>query len=214
MCTSLIIWYVVDGKTGGIIPVLWFFIFIEMYFFLKYPRFLVIALLSMVTQVLIIGYELEVRKLGIPVSLVETFLHLCVDENASLQRVADNCTIRSIYWRHTDWHVFQAACWLPSSGHSSHTLLRLDHSSEKILGYHSTCLRISILAYTRLWGCASGTSRVTWNPRPVRGERWKRLGTRCLLKSFRCWLACGNTLRSPHGSPPSAANFLKSSMIP
>ena len=68
MCTSLVIWYIVDGKTGGIIPMLWFFIFIEMYFFLKYPRFLVIALLSMVTQVLIIGYELEVRKIGIQVS--------------------------------------------------------------------------------------------------------------------------------------------------
>ena len=76
MCTSLIIWYIVDGKTGGIIPMLWFFIFIEMYFFLKYPRFLVIALLSMVTQVLIIGYELEVRKLGIPVSPVGTFPRL------------------------------------------------------------------------------------------------------------------------------------------
>ncbi len=68
MCTSLVIWYIVDGKTGGIIPMLWFFIFIEMYFFLKYPRFLVIALLSMVTQVLIIGYELEVRKIGVQVS--------------------------------------------------------------------------------------------------------------------------------------------------
>ena len=67
MCTSLAIWYIVDGRTAGIIPMLCFFIFIEMYFFIKYPRFLVIALLSMVTQVMIIGYELEVRKIGVQV---------------------------------------------------------------------------------------------------------------------------------------------------
>ncbi|KAL9612496.1 MAG: hypothetical protein Q9167_002927 [Letrouitia subvulpina] len=63
-CTSFIIWYIVDGKTGGVIPVIWFFIFIEFYFLLRFPRFTVVALLSMVTQILIVGYELEVRKLG------------------------------------------------------------------------------------------------------------------------------------------------------
>lgn len=65
MCTSLVIWYIVDGKTGGVIVFLWFFIFVEIYFILKFPRFIVIVILSMVTQILIIGYELEVRKIGV-----------------------------------------------------------------------------------------------------------------------------------------------------
>ena len=62
---SFIIWYVVDQKTPGIIVFLWLFIFIEMYGFLKYPRFIPIWLICIVTQVLIIGYELEVRQLGV-----------------------------------------------------------------------------------------------------------------------------------------------------
>jgi len=39
-----------------------------MYFFLKYPRFIAVWLVSIVTEVLIIGYELQVRKIGIAAS--------------------------------------------------------------------------------------------------------------------------------------------------
>ena len=65
MIFSIIIWYIVDQKTAGVIVMLWFFIFLEMYFFLKFPRFIPIWLVCIVTQVLIIGYELQVRKIGI-----------------------------------------------------------------------------------------------------------------------------------------------------
>jgi hypothetical protein len=65
MVASFIIWYIVDGKTPGIIVMLWFFIFCEMYLFLKFPRFVSIWLVAIVTQVLILGYELQVRKIGI-----------------------------------------------------------------------------------------------------------------------------------------------------
>ncbi|KAG9248946.1 hypothetical protein BJ878DRAFT_411671 [Calycina marina] len=68
MITSLVIWYIVDERTPGIIVMLWLFIFLEMYFFLKYPRFLPVWLVAMVTQVLIIGYELQVQKIGIAAS--------------------------------------------------------------------------------------------------------------------------------------------------
>ncbi len=65
----------IDSKHRGIIPVMWFIIFLgktlaatllhyqlivlEYYFILKYPRFIVVALLSIVTHVLIIGCVLE-----------------------------------------------------------------------------------------------------------------------------------------------------------
>ena len=57
-------WYIVDGKTAGVIVLLFVFTFIEFYFVLKYPKFIIVALLSMVTQVLIVGYELQVLKVG------------------------------------------------------------------------------------------------------------------------------------------------------
>lgn len=65
MVFSLLIWYIVNQETAGIIVMLWFFIFLEYYFFLKFPRFIPIWLVCIVTQVLIIGYELQVRKIGI-----------------------------------------------------------------------------------------------------------------------------------------------------
>jgi len=65
MVFSIAIWYIVDQKTPGVIVMLWFFIFLEMYFFLKFPRFIAVWLVTIVTQVLIIGYELQVRKIGI-----------------------------------------------------------------------------------------------------------------------------------------------------
>lgn len=65
MVFSMIMWYIVDERTSGIIVFLWLFIFLEMYFFIKFPRFIAVFLVCIVTQVLIIGYELQVRKIGI-----------------------------------------------------------------------------------------------------------------------------------------------------
>lgn len=65
MCTSLVIWYIVDGHTPGVIVFLLLFSFIEFYFMLRYPKFLIVAILVLVTQVLIIGYELQVHKVGL-----------------------------------------------------------------------------------------------------------------------------------------------------
>jgi len=65
MVCSLVIWYIVDQKTPGIIVMLWLFVFLEMYFFIKFPRIIAIFLIAMITQILIIGYELQVRKIGI-----------------------------------------------------------------------------------------------------------------------------------------------------
>ncbi|KAJ0140029.1 hypothetical protein HZ326_17085 [Fusarium oxysporum f. sp. albedinis] len=63
MVFSLIIWYAVDQKTPGVIVLLWLFIFIEYYFF-KFPRFLTAVMITIITQIVIIGYELQVRQLG------------------------------------------------------------------------------------------------------------------------------------------------------
>ncbi|KAH7109407.1 hypothetical protein B0J13DRAFT_579029 [Dactylonectria estremocensis] len=63
MIFSLVIWYIVDQKTAGVIVFLWLFIFIEYYFF-KYPRFIPAVMITITTQIVILGYELQVRQLG------------------------------------------------------------------------------------------------------------------------------------------------------
>jgi hypothetical protein len=64
MVLCYIAWYIVDGKTPGVIVFLWLFIFITFYFLYKYPRMLMGSALCVVTMVLIIVYELQVRKIG------------------------------------------------------------------------------------------------------------------------------------------------------
>ena len=65
MCTSLILWYMADKKTGAVLPLYWFFTFLGFYVVAKFPKFVIVAILAVVTQTLIIGYELEVRVLGV-----------------------------------------------------------------------------------------------------------------------------------------------------
>lgn len=64
MCFSLIIWYIVDERMPGVIVILWLFVFAQYYFFVKYPRFIPAAMIAIVTQVMIIGYELQVLAIG------------------------------------------------------------------------------------------------------------------------------------------------------
>jgi hypothetical protein len=55
----------VDQHVPGVIAFLWLFIFCEYYFFLKFPRLIPVWLVCIITQVLIIGYELQVEVIGI-----------------------------------------------------------------------------------------------------------------------------------------------------
>lgn len=64
MILSFIIWYIVNGSIPGVIVFLWLSIFINYYFFIKYPRFLPAILITIITQVLIVGYELQVLAIG------------------------------------------------------------------------------------------------------------------------------------------------------
>ncbi|KAF2432446.1 hypothetical protein EJ08DRAFT_585764 [Tothia fuscella] len=65
MIIAFLIYYIPDGKTPGIIVLLWFFASIGWYIPLKKPQFAIIGMISIVTMTLIIGYELEVRKIGV-----------------------------------------------------------------------------------------------------------------------------------------------------
>ncbi len=50
MCTSIIIWYITDGHPAGVLVFFFVFCFVEFYLFIKYPKVMVVTLLSIVTQ--------------------------------------------------------------------------------------------------------------------------------------------------------------------
>ena len=62
--TSLIIWYIVDEHTVGAIVFIWLFTLVDVYFLLKFPRFIAAVMIAMITQILIVAYELQVVKIG------------------------------------------------------------------------------------------------------------------------------------------------------
>ncbi|KAF2742174.1 hypothetical protein M011DRAFT_497660 [Sporormia fimetaria CBS 119925] len=64
MVVSWLIWYIPGQHTVGIIILLWFFISLGTYIPLKRPDLIIVGLIALVTTALIVGYELEVRKLG------------------------------------------------------------------------------------------------------------------------------------------------------
>ncbi|KAF2963393.1 hypothetical protein GQX73_g10184 [Xylaria multiplex] len=65
---TLITWYIVDEKVPGIFVFLYLFQAFTIYFLLKYPQLIPAIVLCLVTQVLIVGYELQVLKIGIQAS--------------------------------------------------------------------------------------------------------------------------------------------------
>jgi len=119
MFTSLIIWYIVVEHRAGVVVFLWLFIFIEYYFFLKYRQFLPAIMIVIVTQVLIIGYELQVLTLGEAVSERTGQPYYPYVTTSFPHRVGCLLFLEYISWGHIGSPVLQAGVWLPSSGLSS-----------------------------------------------------------------------------------------------
>ncbi|KAF2995670.1 hypothetical protein E8E13_002306 [Curvularia kusanoi] len=65
MCVAWLIWYIPDQKTGGVIPLLWFFVALGFYIPLKRMDLVIVGMISVVTATMIVGYELQVRKIGV-----------------------------------------------------------------------------------------------------------------------------------------------------
>ncbi|KAI9837323.1 MAG: hypothetical protein M1819_000397 [Sarea resinae] len=68
MVISFVVYYIPDKKAGGVITLFWFVTFLEFYFFVKFPRFIIAAIMTIITQIVILGYELQVGQLGKKVS--------------------------------------------------------------------------------------------------------------------------------------------------
>ncbi|KAF4954349.1 hypothetical protein FSARC_12162 [Fusarium sarcochroum] len=60
-----LVWYIPDGHTAGVIVFMWFAAFLQMYFLLRWPRYIIGWLVVFITEVLSIGYETQVNKIGV-----------------------------------------------------------------------------------------------------------------------------------------------------
>ncbi|RDW58136.1 hypothetical protein BP6252_13547 [Coleophoma cylindrospora] len=60
-----IVWYIPVGHVAGVIVLMWFAAFLQMYVLIKYRQYTIGWLVTVITEVLSIGYELQVKKIGI-----------------------------------------------------------------------------------------------------------------------------------------------------
>ncbi|KAJ9604339.1 hypothetical protein H2200_011173 [Cladophialophora chaetospira] len=61
---SITIWYMADQKPAAIIPLVYLVFVCGLYVLLKHPKHMITAVISMVTTILIVGYELQDKKIG------------------------------------------------------------------------------------------------------------------------------------------------------
>ena len=64
MLFAWLIWYIPDQKTPGILVFLWIFAAIGFYIVIKRIDLVIVGIISVVTATMIVGYELQVRKIG------------------------------------------------------------------------------------------------------------------------------------------------------
>jgi hypothetical protein len=64
MVVAWLIWYIPGQRTPGILVFLWFFVAIGFYIPLKRMDLVIVGMISVVTATMIVGYELQVRKIG------------------------------------------------------------------------------------------------------------------------------------------------------
>ncbi|KAI5203696.1 hypothetical protein E4T39_04007 [Aureobasidium subglaciale] len=60
-----LVWYIPNGNTAGVIVMMWFASFIQMYFLIRWPRHIIGWLVILITEVLSIGYLTQVSKIGV-----------------------------------------------------------------------------------------------------------------------------------------------------
>ncbi|TVY12919.1 Uncharacterized protein LARI1_G008845, partial [Lachnellula arida] len=81
------VWYIPDGKVPGVIVIMWFASFLQMYFIIRWPQYIIGWLVVLITEVLSIGYELQVSKIGM-VAAESTGQHVFPPYSVAAMRVA------------------------------------------------------------------------------------------------------------------------------
>ena len=68
MVASIALWYIGGPKTGAILPLFYIYIACGVWFVVKKPQLAIAGILSVVTAILILGYELQERKIGLAIA--------------------------------------------------------------------------------------------------------------------------------------------------
>lgn len=125
MVLALVAWYIVDHRAPGVIVFYAIFIMCLHYGFIKYPQFMPTWMISMVTLTLIIGYQLQVTKIGIAIaeSMNQPFYPIYEFGPYRLATVAGGCLVAFI------WTIFPAPI-------TDRTWLRRDLSATMYLLAH------------------------------------------------------------------------------
>ncbi|KAJ4362531.1 hypothetical protein N0V83_010625 [Neocucurbitaria cava] len=72
MVVAFLIWYIPAQHTAGVIVFVWIFVSIGFYIPLKRMDLVIVGLISVVTATMIVGYELQVRKIGVQAATATT----------------------------------------------------------------------------------------------------------------------------------------------
>ncbi|CAO2655399.1 Nn.00g104630.m01.CDS01 [Neocucurbitaria sp. VM-36] len=72
MIVAWLIWYIPGQHTAGIIVFLWVFVALGFYVPLKRLDLVIAGIISVVTATMIVGYELQVRKIGVQAAVATT----------------------------------------------------------------------------------------------------------------------------------------------
>ena len=72
---SIANWYIVDGHPAGVLVFFYIFTFIEFYFTIKYPQYIAVWKVNLVTRAVMTGYALQTRKSGIQSPPATNSLH-------------------------------------------------------------------------------------------------------------------------------------------
>ncbi|PWY75463.1 MFS transporter [Aspergillus heteromorphus CBS 117.55] len=96
---SLIVWYIVDEKTPGVIVFLYLANVLEYYFYVNFPQYFGASVVAIVTLNVIVGYELQVRKLGLELATSngQPYYPIYLFGPYKLAAVAAGCAI-SFFW--------------------------------------------------------------------------------------------------------------------
>lgn len=68
MLLAYIAYYIVDGEAAGVLVFYFIFLHIGVYVVIKHPTIAPVGIIGQVTMTLILGYQLQVRKIGIEVA--------------------------------------------------------------------------------------------------------------------------------------------------
>jgi len=72
MIVAWLIWYIPGQHTAGVLVFLWVFVAIGFYIPLKRMDLVIVGMISVVTATMIVGYELQVRKIGVTAATATT----------------------------------------------------------------------------------------------------------------------------------------------